>query len=463
VAYLWPGREGRSCRRASCASGWAPGCRSTWCRGLRGAERCRAPPVARWTARRCPPGAVRARRHHVGSRLVRSGATLAEIWAQVLGTRAWASTTTSSSWRRLHPQHPDHHPGGARGHRAVAAADLPEPHGGRLAAVANHAPSCGPSRVRDGPGGAAVPIQRWFFAQAPGGAPPLNMSLFLEVRGGPWTRRCWNGRWGTWWSTTTRCACASSRLRTGWRQVSTAPGSPCRWSAWTCRASSRGPGRGAGARATRVIGLAAAGGGAACSGGAVRPRYGTLRAPAARAAPPRVDGVSWRILLEDLLTCTSARAGASAGCHEDDLLPGVGPGPLRAARSGSAGGRALLVEGGPWSRVTRLPWTCRGANTEGSARNVTPEPHRPRRRARCCRTCRARTTRRSTTRFSPRSRRTVGQWAGNSRVLVDVEGHGARSCSPGLDVSRTVGWFTTYFPALLDCRTPRAPVRRCGP
>ncbi|HXM56250.1 MAG TPA: amino acid adenylation domain-containing protein, partial [Candidatus Dormibacteraeota bacterium] len=39
-------------------------------------------------------------------------------------------------------------------------------------------------------------------------------------------------------------------------------------------------------------------------------------------------------------------------------------------------------------------------------------------------------------------------WAGG-RVLVDVEGHGREELEPGLDVSQTVGWFTTMYPVHL--------------
>jgi amino acid adenylation domain-containing protein/non-ribosomal peptide synthase protein (TIGR01720 family) len=45
---------------------------------------------------------------------------------------------------------------------------------------------------------------------------------------------------------------------------------------------------------------------------------------------------------------------------------------------------------------------------------------------------------------------TLGRWAGNQRLLVDVEGHGREELCGGLDLSRTVGWFTTVFPILLD-------------
>lgn len=42
------------------------------------------------------------------------------------------------------------------------------------------------------------------------------------------------------------------------------------------------------------------------------------------------------------------------------------------------------------------------------------------------------------------------QWTGNRSLLVDLEGHGREDLFEHVDVSRTVGWFTTIFPVLLD-------------
>jgi non-ribosomal peptide synthase protein (TIGR01720 family) len=39
---------------------------------------------------------------------------------------------------------------------------------------------------------------------------------------------------------------------------------------------------------------------------------------------------------------------------------------------------------------------------------------------------------------------------GTPHVLVDVEGHGREELTPGLDLSRTVGWFTSLYPVHLD-------------
>src|SRR5579871_2714396 len=44
---------------------------------------------------------------------------------------------------------------------------------------------------------------------------------------------------------------------------------------------------------------------------------------------------------------------------------------------------------------------------------------------------------------------TLSEWSGHSRVRIDLEGHG-RNDGGGLDVSRTIGWFTALYPVLLD-------------
>jgi non-ribosomal peptide synthase protein (TIGR01720 family) len=44
----------------------------------------------------------------------------------------------------------------------------------------------------------------------------------------------------------------------------------------------------------------------------------------------------------------------------------------------------------------------------------------------------------------------VKQWTGERLLLVDLEGHGREEIFEDVDLSRTVGWFTTLFPVLLD-------------
>ncbi|WP_051775978.1 non-ribosomal peptide synthetase, partial [Actinoalloteichus caeruleus] len=51
----------------------------------------------------------------------------------------------------------------------------------------------------------------------------------------------------------------------------------------------------------------------------------------------------------------------------------------------------------------------------------------------------------------------LGQWTGEGRVLVGLEGHGREDILDDLDLSRTVGWFTTVFPVVVEVPTARHP------
>jgi non-ribosomal peptide synthase protein (TIGR01720 family) len=52
------------------------------------------------------------------------------------------------------------------------------------------------------------------------------------------------------------------------------------------------------------------------------------------------------------------------------------------------------------------------------------------------------------------------RWTGDSRVLLDLEGHGREVLFDDLDLSRTVGWFTSVFPVLLDLSRAERPDQR---
>lgn len=54
----------------------------------------------------------------------------------------------------------------------------------------------------------------------------------------------------------------------------------------------------------------------------------------------------------------------------------------------------------------------------------------------------------------------VRRWSGAERVVVAVENHGRDELSDALDVTRTVGWFTTVTPLLLDMSGPEALSKR---
>ncbi|MFK4344540.1 MULTISPECIES: non-ribosomal peptide synthase/polyketide synthase [unclassified Paenibacillus] len=44
----------------------------------------------------------------------------------------------------------------------------------------------------------------------------------------------------------------------------------------------------------------------------------------------------------------------------------------------------------------------------------------------------------------------IQRWTGMEQILVNLEGHGREMIIPELDITRTVGWFTTQYPVLLN-------------
>ncbi|HEY4572345.1 MAG TPA: condensation domain-containing protein, partial [Thermoanaerobaculia bacterium] len=52
---------------------------------------------------------------------------------------------------------------------------------------------------------------------------------------------------------------------------------------------------------------------------------------------------------------------------------------------------------------------------------------------------------------------TFARWTGEPRLRFDLEGHGREEIAPDLDLSRTVGWFTTIFPMTLSASPDAAP------
>jgi non-ribosomal peptide synthase protein (TIGR01720 family) len=52
----------------------------------------------------------------------------------------------------------------------------------------------------------------------------------------------------------------------------------------------------------------------------------------------------------------------------------------------------------------------------------------------------------------------VTKWTGQRALLLDMEGHGREEVIPVVDLSRTVGWFTSLFPVALELGEARLPV-----
>ncbi|RYZ40479.1 MAG: amino acid adenylation domain-containing protein, partial [Myxococcaceae bacterium] len=165
-----------------------------------------------------------------------------------------------------------------------------------------------------------------------------------------------------------------------------------------------------------------------------------------------VDGVSWRVLLEDLETALRQLGGGGSVA-----LPAKTTSFQAWARRLEAhAASAALAEELPFWReelnpeVALLPRDLQGGeNTQGSERTVTVtlEPGVTRALLRASAS-------------GPRPgvedvllagvAQALSRWTGERRLRIDVESHGRDALFDDVDLSRTVGWFTALYPVRLE-------------
>jgi amino acid adenylation domain-containing protein/non-ribosomal peptide synthase protein (TIGR01720 family) len=164
-----------------------------------------------------------------------------------------------------------------------------------------------------------------------------------------------------------------------------------------------------------------------------------------------VDGVSWRILLDDLRTAY------------EQLTQGVAvklPPKTTSYKRWSellkdhAQSETLRQELNFWlaratREVGRLPVDYQGTNTEASARTVSLRLDEDETRALLQEVPAAYNTQINDVLLTALVQ-TFARSTGERRLLIDLEGHGREEIFEGVDLSRTVGWFTSVFPVLLE-------------
>ena len=173
-----------------------------------------------------------------------------------------------------------------------------------------------------------------------------------------------------------------------------------------------------------------------------------------------VDGVSWRILLDDLeMCCTQLLAGKSPRLP----LKTASFQQWSAALGAYAESDALATEVAYWATagatVSPLPVDMPGTNTVADVETVTISFSAAETAA--------------LLREVPQGARVtvheilvgavvdaLGEWLGRDVVRLDLEGHG-REDVLAVEVSRTVGWFTTWYPVALrrEGTTPLARIQ----
>ncbi|NOX37607.1 MAG: amino acid adenylation domain-containing protein, partial [Calditrichaeota bacterium] len=165
-----------------------------------------------------------------------------------------------------------------------------------------------------------------------------------------------------------------------------------------------------------------------------------------------MDGVSWRILLEDIQL---AYQQLSAG-QKVQLPPKTTSYKYWAQKLQEyARSEDLLKEAEYWTRLAGrkvsplVPDNPEGDNSEASSQEITvslnPEDTQV------------------LLQESPRTYRThiseillaalvraYHRWTQQRRLLVELEGHGREDLFPDVNISRTVGWFTSLYPVILE-------------
>ncbi|HEV2148046.1 MAG TPA: amino acid adenylation domain-containing protein, partial [Longimicrobiaceae bacterium] len=167
-----------------------------------------------------------------------------------------------------------------------------------------------------------------------------------------------------------------------------------------------------------------------------------------------MDGVSWRVLMEDL----------EAAC--DALSRGVRPAlPPRTTSwrhwaerlAAHADAPEVRAQAGFWTAAVRdlpppLPLDFRrGPNLEGTVESVAVSLDPEETRALLQEVPPVYRTRVDEVLLAALAR-AFASWTGDARLRVELEGHGREELFPDVDLSRTVGWFTTQYPVLLDLR-----------
>jgi amino acid adenylation domain-containing protein/non-ribosomal peptide synthase protein (TIGR01720 family) len=171
------------------------------------------------------------------------------------------------------------------------------------------------------------------------------------------------------------------------------------------------------------------------------------------------DGVSWRILLEDLgHAYGQLRRGAAVSLPPKTTSFARWAERLEEyARSGQARGELEYWTQLPAERVKPLPRDRRaGRNTEADARTLTVALGAEETRSLLREVPEAYHTQINDVLLTALLK-AFSRWTGGRALLVELEGHGREELFDDVDLSRTVGWFTSAFPVLLEageCDTP---------
>ncbi|MDY7077386.1 MAG: amino acid adenylation domain-containing protein [Chloroflexota bacterium] len=172
-----------------------------------------------------------------------------------------------------------------------------------------------------------------------------------------------------------------------------------------------------------------------------------------------IDGVSWHVLLEDFQTLYIQLSRGEMV----QLPPKTTSFRYWAQRLAEyAQSDAVRQELDHWLSLARhqpLPLPVdfnNGANTESSARSVTVSLSTEETQALLQQVPAAYRTEINDVLLTALAQ-AFARWTGSQAILVDLEGHGREDLFDDVDLSRTVGWFTSLFPVRLDLNDADGP------
>ena len=176
-----------------------------------------------------------------------------------------------------------------------------------------------------------------------------------------------------------------------------------------------------------------------------------------------VDGVSWRVLLEDLWAAYEAALSGSVPAWPPATATPVAWSRWLEEFTGSGG---FAAETAHWTGFAAapaepLPRDSAGDNLVGSAAFLrveldARETETLLRRALAAHGCRIDDLLLTALALALR------EWTGREAHVLHLEGHGREAAESGLDLSRSVGWFTTLYPVRLDLRGAMEATRALG-
>jgi len=165
-----------------------------------------------------------------------------------------------------------------------------------------------------------------------------------------------------------------------------------------------------------------------------------------------VDAVSWSVLLEDFISaCEQVGRGETVQLpRKTTSLQQWSRRLLQYAQSPALAKEMDYWLGLPWRKTSEFPVDQQsGPNTVGSSQTVTATLTPEQTHALLREVPQTYNTQINDALVTALAQ-TLSEWTGGRHLLVNMEGHGREELFGDVDLSRTVGWFTSMYPVIIE-------------